>query len=42
LSYKYWHSSPNLRSEMSNPFFDRTQCDYILKLYPTKEQGNVA
>ena len=39
LSFKYWHSSASLRSSMKPPFFDRTQCEWIIKQY-TKEEGN--
>lgn len=31
LSYRYWHSSHAPRQNMAKPFFDRNQCERILK-----------
>lgn len=33
VSYRYWHSSASLRTSFAKPFFDRTQCEHILKQY---------
>lgn len=38
LSFKYWHSSPVCRDHMNKPFFDRTQCQYILSQYRGQEE----
>ncbi len=42
LSFKYWHSSKSLREAMRKPFFDRTQCEWILKQYREDEGNRVA
>ena len=42
ISYKYWHSSYTCRFSMSHPFFDRTQCEWILKEFKEENEDNVA
>jgi hypothetical protein len=42
LSFKYWHSSATLRGDMKNPFFDRTQCEWILKNYREEDEVRLA
>lgn len=42
LSFKYWHSSKSLREDMHKPFFDRTQCEWILKQYSEDKDNRVA
>lgn len=42
LSFKYWHSSRTLRENMKRPFFDRTQCEWILKQYDIVEEERLA
>ena len=42
LSFKYWHSSGTLRKNMKRPFFDRTQCEWILKQYDAVEEERLA
>jgi hypothetical protein len=42
LSFKYWHSSATCREHMNKPFFDRTQCEWILKQYREEKEINVA
>jgi len=42
LSFKYWHSSASLRGAMKPPFFDRTQCQWILKQYRETKDNRVA
>ena len=37
VSYRYWHSSKSLRGSFKKPFFDRTQCEYILSQYTGPE-----
>ena len=37
VSYRYWHSSASLRTSFAKPFFDRTQCEHILKEYKGPE-----
>jgi hypothetical protein len=34
LSFRYWHSSRSARKDMAAPFFDRNQCQQILKEFP--------
>jgi len=38
LSFRWWHSSVTARKPMSSPFFDRTQCEWILKQYRGQEE----
>lgn len=38
LSFRYWHSSASLRGNMNKPFFDRTQCEWILKNYKGEDE----
>lgn len=42
LSYRYWHSSATCRRTFEPPFFDRTQCEWILKQYKGKEEVTLA
>jgi len=42
LSYRYWHSSVEPRKTFKNPFFDRTQCEWILKQYRGKQDKRLA
>jgi len=38
VSFRYWHSSKSCRENMKKPFFDRTQCEWILKQYKGKDR----
>jgi len=42
VSFRYWHSSKSCRVHMNKPFFDRNQCQRILKEYTGKEDKEFA